>query len=199
MNVSNSTADGQLLRLELLIAAGLLSVSMVWDVGRGLGLWAALTTVSFGDIALGLCAGLPPLLLIVALELNLDQYLPGLKDVRHNIHTVLMPLVEHIRLSEMILLALLAGVSEEVFFRGILQREVGVVLASVLFGLCHALSTSYVVWAILVGGYFGWLAQWEGHFWVPIIAHATVDLVGLWYISRVMGPRLASGTHDELR
>lgn len=180
-----------------MVAAGLLSVSMVWDVGRGLGLWTALTTVSVGDLFLGLAAAIPPLLIILLLELNLDWYVPGLPELRHSIHTVLLPLMGRIRLSEAVLIAALAGVSEEVFFRGVLQREVGIVAASLIFGLCHALNAAYVIWAILVGAYLGWLAQWEGHFWVPIIAHATVDLVGLWYISRVMRPRLTSGSHDE--
>ena len=125
MTISNSTTDGQLLQLELIVAAGLLSVSMAWDVGRGLGLWAALTTVSVGDIFLGLVAALPPLLIILLLELGLDRYIPGLEGLRHNIHTVLIPLVGRIRLPEAILVAALAGVSEEIFFRGVLQREVG--------------------------------------------------------------------------
>ena len=193
MDRSDSTSDGQLVQLELIVAAGLILVAMVWDISRRLGVWASLTTISLLDLALGLVAAIPPLLTVLLLELELDDYVPGLRGLRHNIHRVLMPLIGRIRWPEALLLSALAGMSEEIFFRGVLQREVGIVLASVIFGLCHALSLAYVVWAIVVGCYLGWLAQWEGHFWVPIIAHTVVDLVGLWYISRVMGPRLAGG------
>jgi len=184
------TAHRRLLKLELVVAAGLLAVAMGWDVWRQLGLWASLTTWSLADVSLGMLAAMPPLLVIVLLELRVDRYMPGLQGLRQSIHLVLAPLVGRIRFAEALAISALAGVSEEVFFRGVLQREIGVLLASVIFGLFHAISLPYVLWAAAMGGYLGWLAQWHGNLSVPIVAHTMIDIVGLLYIRHVVAPRL---------
>jgi len=184
------TAHRRLLKLELVVAAGLLAVAMGWDVWRQLGLWASLTTWSLADVSLGMLAAMPPLLVIVLLELRVDRYMPGLQGLRQSIHLVLAPLVGRIRFAEALAISALAGVSEEVFFRGVLQREIGVLLASVIFGLFHAISPPYVLWAAAMGGYLGWLAQWHGNLSVPIVAHTMIDIVGLLYIRHVVAPRL---------
>jgi hypothetical protein len=103
--------------------------------------------------------------------------------------TLLAGLLGHLRWWEMVALSCLAGLSEEVFFRGILQPEIGLALASLVFGLLHAISLPYVVWATLMGGYLGCLLQLTQHLWVPIITHTLVDLVGLWYIRLVAARR----------
>ena len=187
-----SAASPRLLKLELVVAAGLLAVATGWDSWRQLGLRAALTTWSLADVSLGIIAAVPPLLIIPLLELRVDRYVPVLRGLRQSIHLVLAPLVGHMRLAEVLAISALAGVSEEVFFRGVLQREVGVILASVIFGLFHALSLPYVLWAAAVGGYLGCLAQWHGSLSVPIVTHTTIDIAGLLYIRHVVAPRLES-------
>jgi len=185
-----STANSRLLKLELVVAAGLLAMAMGWDAWRQLGLQASLTTWSLADVSLGMLAAMPPLLVIALLELRVDRYMPGLQGLRQSIHLVLAPLVGRIRFAEALAISALAGVSEEVFFRGVLQREIGVLLASVIFGLFHAISLPYVLWAAAMGGYLGWLVQWHGNLSVPIVAHTMIDIVGLLYIRHVVAPRL---------
>jgi CAAX protease family protein len=188
-----SAANSRLLKLELAVAAGLLAVAMGWDAWRQLGLQASLTAWSLADVSLGLLAALPPLLVIPLLEWRVDRYVPGLRGLRQSIHLVLAPLVGRMPFAEVLALSALAGVSEEVFFRGVLQRELGVILASLIFGLFHAVSLPYVLWAAAVGGYLGCLAQWHGNLSAPIVAHTMIDVVGLLYIRHVVTPRLESG------
>ena len=188
-----STASSRLLKLELVVAAGLLAVAMGWDAWRQLDLQASLTTWSLADVSLGLLAAMPPLLVIPLLEWRVDRYMPGLQGLRQSIHLVLAPLVGRMRLAEVLAISALAGVSEEVFFRGVLQREIGVILASLIFGLFHAVSLPYVLWAAAVGGYLGCVAQWHGNLSAPIVAHTMIDTVGLLYIRHVVVPRLESG------
>ena len=188
-----SAASSRLLKLELVVAAGLLAVAMGWDAWRQLGLRAALTTWSLAAVSLGMIAAVPPLLIILLLELHVDRYMPGLRGLRQSIHLVLAPLVGRMRFAEILALSALAGMSEEVFFRGVLQREAGVILTSVIFGLFHAVSLPYVLWAAAVGGYLGWLAQWHGDLSAPIVAHTMIDIAGLLYIRHVVAPRLESG------
>jgi uncharacterized protein len=188
-----STAHSRLLKLELVVATGLLAVAIGWDAWRQLDLLASLTTWSLADVSLGMLAALPPLLVIPLLEWRVDRYMPGLRGLRQSIHLVLAPLVGRMCLAEVLAISALAGVSEEVFFRGVLQREIGVLLASLIFGLFHAVSLPYVLWAAAVGGYLGCLAQWHGNLSVPIVGHTMIDFVGLLYIRHVVVPRLESG------
>lgn len=188
-----STANSRLLKLELVVAAGLLTVAMGWDAWRQLGLQASLTTWSLADVSLGMLAATPPLLVMPLLEWRVDRYMPGLRGLRQSIDLVLAPLVGRMRLAEVLVISALAGVSEEVFFRGVLQLEIGVLLASLIFGLFHAVSLPYALWATAVGSYLGCLAQWHGNLSVPIVAHMMIDIVGLLYIRHVVVPRLESG------
>jgi membrane protease YdiL (CAAX protease family) len=188
-----STAHSRLLKLELVVATGLLAVAIGWDAWRQLDLLASLTTWSLADVSLGMLAAMPPLLVIPLLEWRVDRHMPGLRGLRQSIHLVLAPLVGRMCLAEVLAISALAGVSEEVFFRGVLQREIGVLLASLIFGLFHAVSLPYVLWAAAVGGYLGCLAQWHGNLSVPIVVHTMIDFVGLLYIRHVVVPRLESG------
>ena len=68
-------------------------------------------------------------------------------------------------LAEFGIIALLAGVGEEMLFRGVLQGtisrwirpEIGLVAASALFGLAHLITLMYALAASLMGIYLGWL------------------------------------------
>ncbi|WP_425400914.1 CPBP family intramembrane glutamic endopeptidase [Aeoliella sp.] len=85
-----------------------------------------------------------------------------------------------------------AGVGEEVLFRGAIQPVaiaytspvVGLLIASLLFGLVHAASWSYFWLATLVGLYFGALSMWREEILSAMIAHAAYDFLALTAISR---------------
>lgn len=90
------------------------------------------------------------------------------------------------------LIAILAGVGEELLFRGALQTlldrwtmpVLGLILASFLFGAAHALSRIYFLLATLIGAYFGWLLFHYNDLVAPIVAHSLYDFVALTYIAR---------------
>lgn len=91
--------------------------------------------------------------------------------------------------SAILLVSLMAGLCEELLFRGVVQNGLAelvgpwwaLALASLLFGLAHALSKAYFVITTLAGLYFGWLYLWTGSLLVPIIAHALYDWAALEY------------------
>ena len=84
-------------------------------------------------------------------------------------------------------LALLAGVAEELLFRGVIQVGLARVApewlallgTSVLFGLAHFASAGYAVLAGVVGAYLGAVFLAQGNLLVPILAHALYDFVAL--------------------
>ncbi|HJW09021.1 MAG TPA: type II CAAX endopeptidase family protein [Holophagaceae bacterium] len=92
----------------------------------------------------------------------------------------------------------MAGFSEELVFRGYVQRQIlalsgsawaAVVGQGVLFGLMHAYQGWKAVIAIsLIGVLFGGLAQWRRTLRVGMLAHAWTDIWAGW-LSRACGAR----------
>jgi membrane protease YdiL (CAAX protease family) len=102
------------------------------------------------------------------------------------------------RIRQFALVALLAGVGEELLFRGVVQRllidwttpAAGLVAASLVFGAAHALSKLYFLLATLIGLCFGWLVLYYGDLIAPMVAHSVYDFVALVYISRTRRSRI---------
>lgn len=92
----------------------------------------------------------------------------------------------------LLLLAGLAGVGEELLFRGVIQvwleertpLWLAVTGASLLFGVGHWLSASYAVLAAVIGAYLGAVFLLTGNLLAPIVAHAGYDLVALFVLAR---------------
>ena len=84
----------------------------------------------------------------------------------------------------MIVIAALSGLTEELFFRGVLLPETGLVVSSVCFGALHALTTVYFAWATAVGAGFGALTLAGDSLVTPIVAHATYNLGALLLLRR---------------
>jgi membrane protease YdiL (CAAX protease family) len=61
---------------------------------------------------------------------------------------------------------------------------VGIVLSSLCFGALHALCTTYLVWATVIGAGFSALALLGGSLVTPILAHATYNLGALLILQR---------------
>lgn len=76
---------------------------------------------------------------------------------------------------DLILVAVFSGVGEEVFFRGVLQPELGIGIASLLFGVLHlGPDRRYLIWtfwAVGAGFLFGFLYERTGGLLAPITAH----------------------------
>lgn len=94
---------------------------------------------------------------------------------------------------DFVFMSVMAGLGEEVLFRGLLLHHgsawlgmpAGLALSSLLFGLVHALSLAYVVFASLLGLALGLLYLWSGNLVVPIVAHGVYDVVALWYLIHI--------------
>jgi membrane protease YdiL (CAAX protease family) len=99
--------------------------------------------------------------------------------------------------ANVVVLALASGLGEEVFFRGALQPRVGLVLASLLFGLAHLVPRRELVpwagFAALAGVFLGALFDYTGNLLAPAIAHVLVNGVNLRWLSRASA--LGDGSH----
>jgi membrane protease YdiL (CAAX protease family) len=94
--------------------------------------------------------------------------------------------------SDLALVSLAAGVGEEMLFRGVFQGALshwlgdapGWVAASLLFGLLHPISPSYIALAAVMGAYLGGVWRYNGNLLTVMVAHAVYDFVALWLLLR---------------
>lgn len=103
------------------------------------------------------------------------------------INQVVKPLADVLDGPSGLLVALFAGVGEELFFRGVLQNEFGLVFASVAFGLLHfgTAVRQYPIVAllyILIGFYLGLVYQCSHTLWVPLLVHFIYDFAAILYL-----------------
>jgi hypothetical protein len=86
-------------------------------------------------------------------------------------------------LRECVVLAVVSGVAEEAFFRGVLQPALGWLLASLIFGLVHfAPKRELLPWtgfALAAGLALGALFEFTGNLVAPIVAHVGINAVNL--------------------
>lgn len=98
--------------------------------------------------------------------------------------------------TSLVLVSIFSGIGEEAFFRGAVQQEFGLVVASLLFGLAHiGPDRRYLVWtawAVLAGFVFGAIYDLSGGLLAPVIAHSAHNAATLllWKRSR-RGPKKA--------
>jgi uncharacterized protein len=147
---------------------------------------------------LGVAATLPPLALF---WLCLKCPWRPLAEIARVTDEMLVPLFRDCRLAELAIIATLAGIGEEMLFRGVIQAAaaqeiggqrgvwLGLLLASVLFGLLHPITPTYAVLAGLVGLYLGGLWLASGNLLTPVVAHGAYDFLALAYLVQVRGRR----------
>ncbi len=174
---------------------GLLAVGLGWLLDRH-----PATTIRFDlpGTLWGLAATVP---LVGVLLVCVWVPIGVLRDLLRTIDRSVVPMFRRWRVAEMAMVAALAGLGEEMLFRGVLQNAVagwvagpygdwvGWALASLLFGVAHAISAAYAVLATAIGFYLGGLWIATGNLLVPVIAHAVYDFLALVYLGRVRGRR----------
>ncbi len=194
----------QLTKMSLAFEGGLALLALV------LGYFLStppLATVTAGETSIwlavgwGVAATAPMLLMLLILETISWSPVVRLRTVvARQVAPMFMPL----SLLELALISIAAGVGEEMLFRGVLQMTpalwltgvwgtaTGLVVASILFGMCHYVTRTYAILAGLMGVYFGLLLLLTGNILTPIIAHALYDFLALCYLTRERWRRQAA-------
>lgn len=171
----------QFLRLALLVQGGvlLLALLVAWVLPvpfQSMVRWHSL------DALYGLLA-VPPMLLVYFLS-------PGLRKLAIE---SLGASLSQLRWWELVGLAALAGVGEELLFRGVLYAglarwHVGaaIALSNLAFGLLHALSLNYFLITTGIGLAMHILAEATGtrNLLAPMIAHGVYDLIAFVLLIR---------------
>ena len=165
-----------------LVGEGLFAgVGLAWIRLRGLG-------VEAGDPVTGLGTGFAGAVLLALVNYAVLRLVPPIRPVRairRLYRETLRPLFAAARPLEIAGVSVAAGVGEELLFRGAVQSEFGMVVASVLFGLAHIGGRSSIVfglWVVVLGFGLGWLAHATGGLLAPVVAHAAYDAAAISYI-----------------
>ncbi len=125
------------------------------------------------------------------IELNASIHLPeslsGLESTLRTLENNAATAVETVLgahtipnlLMSLMIVGVLAGFSEELFFRGALQRllsstrmsqHAAIWLAAIIFSAIHFQFFGFVP-RMLLGAFFGYLLLWSGSVWLPMIIH----------------------------
>jgi hypothetical protein len=140
------------------------------------------------DFLWGIVATVPMLVVFGWLLKSDSNYAAG---IRRFFEHVVRPIFGSWSIAQLALISALAGVCEEVLFRGAVQgglsRLVGtpgaLVIASISFGLAHPVSKQYILAATVVGFFLGALFIGTGNLLAPIAAHGLYDFCALvWFL-----------------
>ncbi len=172
--------------------AALLLVATVWTYIAQLDLIALLKTFTPGLMLIGLALGAGMSLFSLAITIatkRLSNKFPALASFDEFVRTTLQPIFSEVTPLDIILIAAASGFCEEVFFRGVLQQQFGLIIASLIFGLFHygRKYLIYTVWAALAGMLLGASMEWSHSLWVPILAHALNNLLSIGMVRYKIG------------
>ncbi len=146
---------------------------------------------SISDVGKAAVATVPPLgLLCLCMVCPLRPF----RNLARAVDELLVPMFKGLRLLDLAVISILAGLGEEMLFRGVIQQAImdwigtqlgmwiALVVTAVLFGLAHRITNTYAVLAGFIGFFLGWIWLASGNLLVPIIVHAAYDFLALVYL-----------------
>lgn len=139
----------------------------------------------------GLLLTMPLLLLFFVMQ---ELPFASVQKIRILLSETLGARLLHCHWTDLLILASIAGFSEEVLFRGTLQpwlenlvgMSSGLWMSNILFALVHAVTPLYAGLAMLMGLYLGMSLDYgpERNLLIPILIHALYDFIAFLVILR---------------
>jgi membrane protease YdiL (CAAX protease family) len=142
------------------------------------------------ELLIGLLATIPLVVLFIAMMSDYGDRFSVVGNLKRTMLQDVRPVFMQARFFDLLAIAVAAGVAEEVLFRGVIQTQLGLLPASILFGLVHFVTPAYGVAATLMGIYIGLIFSIFESLFAVILLHALYDLYALTYIRyRTAEPR----------
>lgn len=163
-----------------------LSIALGW--GLGIPVWQDFNwdrSVIVGSIAIT-----APLLGMFFLSYH--SRIKPLTRIKSILEEQFKPYFRECNLAQLLIMCLLAGFGEEMLFRGVLQPFFGmfmpiwlaILLASICFGLAHALTLTYFFLACGAGIYFGVFFEYFGNLTEISLAHGLYDFLVILFLTK---------------
>ena len=173
-----------------LFEAALILVAVVLGWLSGINPFATLH-YSESAIFYGILGTIPLFLLYLVLD---QVSLDAVVSIRRFLLATLGPALHRCHLADLFILGAIAGISEEILFRGVIQPwmesswgiTAGLIGSNILFGLVHSITPLYTVLATLVGIYLGMALDFGGdrNLLIPIIIHGLYDFLAFLALMR---------------
>jgi membrane protease YdiL (CAAX protease family) len=183
-----------LVRLAAWFYAGLLAVALFWT-------FLADRSLFFADSQMGQ-ARLDPTrdlfagLLAAGVVILLSDRITRMTRWGEELGRELGALLGRLTLMQCIALGLMSGIAEEALFRGALQPAIGLVGASLLFGLAHFVPRRELLpwtgFTLAAGFLLGILYDATGNLLAPIVAHVVINAVNLRILTLRYGTGIGS-------
>jgi len=174
-----------LLLVTFFVEGGLLLFGLL--LMGGLGIVLSKFSLSWAATGYALLLCIP---MLAALYFAQWSQWSALSHLRKEIDEKIAPIFVNCKIIDLTVIALLAGIGEELFFRGWLQGALtnrfgvwlGILVASTIFGLAHYLSISYAIYTFITGIYLGVIYQVTGNLYIVMAIHALYDFIALVYL-----------------
>lgn len=175
---------GFVLSTVIVIEAVLLGIACIWCLASNIDLLPLLVNAQPEHFLIGALIGIS--LSVFGLFMTRVE---SFKSFQQLVYEIMGPLFAHSKIVDIALIALASGFCEEVFYRGVLQTQFGIIVASLIFGICHFAGKQfylYVIWATLAGYLFGRLFEISHSLWLPITVHAVSNFVSIVILRQKM-------------
>ncbi|NOS72979.1 MAG: CPBP family intramembrane metalloprotease [Methyloglobulus sp.] len=182
--------SGKFFKNACLFEAALILVAVILGWLSGINPFA---TLHYSETAIlyGILGTIPLFLLFLLLEQISTE---SVATIRHFLLETLGSALHRHHWADLFMLAAIAGISEEILFRGVIQPwmesswgiTAGLIGSNILFGLVHAITPLYTILAVLVGIYLGLSLDYGGdrNLLTPIIIHGLYDFLAFLALMR---------------
>mgnify|MGYP006273772273 CR=1 FL=1 len=117
---------------------------------------------------------------------------PPFRRIREQLDRTLGVLFRNASMPALLAVSLVAGIGEEILFRGVLQQGLGVlmptilavVLANLVFAFAHLITITYGILALLMGGVLSAVFLLSDSLIAAALTHAVYDFIALAYYLR---------------
>jgi uncharacterized protein len=188
--MDNSTPPDDFFKKACTFEASLIVVAVLlgWiaEIDPFANLYFSETAIAYGVMGTG-----PLLLLLLSLEQMRGNALVKIKNL---LLDTLGPGLHRYHWTDLFMLAAVAGISEEILFRGVIQpwmedawgMKIGLIGSNIVFGLVHAVTPLYAVLAALVGIYLGLALDYGGerNLLTPVVIHSLYDFLAFMALMR---------------
>lgn len=161
-----------------------LALALAWYFNINL---LPVTQDAAGDIIIGTLGAVPPFALFIFTLSKKAEKIPLLGSLKEIVVKDIKGMFLNSGFMDLVLISLLAGIAEEILFRGVIQTRFGIVAASAVFGLVHCVSPAYIVVTVIMGFYIGAFYFFSGSLLIPIQIHFIYDLGALLYLRYFAG------------
>lgn len=133
------------------------------------------------DILIGIVATILLILINLLFIFVLPRYIKLLRPLKEAYEEV-CGMVYDLNIFLALPIAIISGFAEELLFRGVIQQLLGIIIASIIFGICHIgnkKTLPYGIYTIFIGFYLGYLFIYTGNLLAPIIVHTINNAIAI--------------------